>query len=329
MRKSIGTMFSTLLCIFLCTSVAFASNSMGKPGAGDTAIVVAHFGTTVSSAMQSITNITDKVKEAYPETEVRITFTSSIIRSIWKERQTESKKWLDQGIPEEVLYVKNFIATIGDLLEDGYTNIIVQPSHMFYMEQSHDLHQYVNGLASIRTMKDRWKPIDNLVMGRPALGMPGDVYSYHEDVEAVCKTLAGDVAAAKKAGATLVYMGHGNEHWSTGIYAETQKKMREMYPEVTTFVGVVEGAPALDDFIGHIKYAKSKKVILKPFMIVAGNHATNDMAGPEDDSWKSILTKEGYKVDAVLQGLGSNDDFAKIFIDHIADAAKERGLKLK
>jgi sirohydrochlorin cobaltochelatase len=137
------------------------------------------------------------------------------------------------------------------------------------------------------------------------------------------------VKQAREEGAILLYMGHGNEHWSTGIYAETQKKMREMYPDVTTFIGVVEGTPALEDFIGHLKYAKTKKVLLKPFMIVAGDHATNDMSGPEEDSWKSILTKEGYEVNPVMQGLGSNDEFARIFVQHIADAANERGLHLK
>ena len=328
--KKIGSVVSSvLLTLFLCATGVFASGSMGMPGAGKTAIVIASFGTTVPSAVKSITNITDVVQKAYPETEIRITFTSNIVRSVWKERQAEPQQWLDQGIPEEVLYVKNFIATIGDLLEDGYTNIVVQPTHMFFMEQSHDLRQYVNGLASIRTMKEKWKPINNIVMGRPALGMPGDVYSYHEDVESVCKTLAADAEAAKKAGAALVYMGHGNEHWSTGIYSETQKKMRDMYPDVAIFIGVVEGAPSLNDLMSHIEYAKTKKILLKPFMIVAGDHATNDMAGPEEDSWKSILTKEGYEIDAVLLGLGSNNEFAELFVERIADAAKERALNLK
>jgi len=329
MKKSTVIIMSALVGVFLCGAGALASGSMGMPGAGKNAIVIASFGTTVPSAVKSIINITETVQKAYPETEIRITFTSNIIRSVWKQRQAEPQKWLDQGIPEEVLYIKNFISTIGDLLEDGYTNIVVQPTHMFFMEQSHDLRQYVNGLASIRTMKAKWTPIDNLVMGRPALGMPGDVYSYHDDVEAVCKTLARDAEAARKAGAALVYMGHGNEHWSTGIYAETQKKMREMYPDVATFIGVVEGAPALDDFMSQIKYAQTTKILLKPFMIVAGDHATNDMAGPEEDSWKSLLLKEGYEVDAVLEGLGSNDEFAELFVERIADAAEERGLSLK
>lgn len=329
MKRSISLVFLVLLYLLICNAGAFASGSMGIPGAGKNAIVLASFGTTVPSAVSSITNISDIVQKAYPKTEVRITFTSNIIRSVWKKRQAEPQKWLDQGVPEEVLYGKNFIATIGELLEDGYTNIVVQPTHMFFMEQSHDLQQYINGLASIRTMKEKWKPINTLVMGRPALGMPGDKYSYHDDVAEVVTTLKNDFKQAKEQGALLVYMGHGNEHWSTGIYGETQKKMREMYPDVASFIGVVEGEPTLEDVINHLKTSQNKKILLKPFMIVAGDHATNDMAGPEADSWKSILVKEGYEVNAVLEGLGSNDAFAKLFVDHIADAAKERGLELK
>ena len=328
--KSIGTVLClVMLVLLLSINGALGSGSMKKPGSGKNAIIVASFGTTVPEAVGAITNITDTVRQAYPGTEVRTTFTSNIIRSIWKERQAEADKWISQGIPEEVLYVKNFIATVGDLLEDGYTNIIVQPTHMFFMEQSHDLSQYVNGLASIRTMKPRWKPIDRIVMGRPALGMPGDQHPYHEDVEAVCKTLARDAEDARNADASLVYMGHGNEYWSTGIYAETEKKMRNMYPDIKTFIGVVEGAPALDDLLARLQDEPNKKIILKPFMIVAGNHAVNDMAGPEVDSWKSILTSEGYTVEAKLEGLGLNNDFAALFVDHIADAAQDAGIELQ
>lgn len=330
MKKYMQIVVTTaVFALSLCITAEFASGGMSQPKESKNAIIVASFGTTVPSAVKSITNIVDKVKAAYPGTEVRITFTSNIIRSVWKKRQAEAQKWLDQGIPEEVLYVENVIATFGDLREEGYTNIIVQPTHMFFMEQSHDLMQYVNAMASIRTMKDKWRPFNTIVMGRPALGMPGDRYEYHADVDAAVATLAADAEMAKKEGAMLVYMGHGNEHWSTGIYSEVQQKMRKAYPDVATFVGVVEGHPSLDDFQSHLKYADTKKVILKPFMIVAGDHATNDMAGEEDDSWKSMLNADGYDVEAVMEGLGSNDKFAQLFVDHIADAAKERGILLK
>jgi sirohydrochlorin cobaltochelatase len=124
-------------------------------------------------------------------------------------------------------------------------------------------------------------------------------------------------------------MGHGNEHWSTGIYGEVQQKLREVYPDVVSYVGVVEGYPSLTDLLPAIKAGAAKKVMLKPFMIVAGDHAVNDMAGPEADSWQSFLTAEGFTVETVLTGLGENNAFARLFVDHIADVATERNIILK
>jgi len=320
----------TILFILLLLPVA-AGTVLGsnKPHSeGKTAILIAGFGTTVMPAVEGITNILDTVRKAYPGTEVRITFTSNMIRRIWKNRRVDAQKWLDKGVPEEILYVKNIIQTMGDLQEDGYRKIIVQPTHMFFMEQSHDLNAYIRSLSSIRTLKDKWRPFDVITVGRPALGMPGDKFSYHDDIAAAVKTLAADVKQAQKEGAMLLYMGHGNSNWSTGVYSETQKKMREVYPDVKTFIGVVEGAPGLEDLLGHLRNSKTKKIILRPFMIVAGNHAVKDMAGPAADSWKSVLVKEGYEVSAVMEGLGNNDEFAKLFVDHIKDAADQRGIEL-
>ena len=332
MSDRVKRLFFGFLFIALLTSSTGASAKVlqqTSKGSGDTAIIIASFGTTVPTAVTAIMNIYNKTKEAYPETEVKIVFTSNIIRSVWQERQGEAQKWIDMGIPREILFIKNIISTIGDLREEGYRNIIVQPTHMFYMEQSQDLKSYVDAIASIRTTKDKWRPFDILTMGRPALGMPGDRYDYHEDLAKAVKTLAEDAELAQKEDALLIYMGHGNNHWSTGIYAEMQKKMREAYPAVKTYVGVVEGMPGLEDLLPAIKHADTKKVILKPFMIVAGDHAKNDMAGEEADSWKSILTKEGYEVYPVLQGLGSNNAFARIFVDHVNDVAKENNITLK
>lgn len=325
--KSKSIIPSIFIMLFLLFPMAMASNYAAPKE--KTAIVIASFGTTVPSAIKSITNIVERVKKAYPGTEVRVTFTSNIIRSVWRKRQNDPQKWLDLGIPREILHVENIISTLGDLRDGGYRNIIVQPTHMFFMEQAYDLKAYIDAFNSIETMKKKWKPFNSIVMGRPALGMPGDVYSYHDDVAAAVKTLAADVKMAEEEKAMLIYMGHGNEHWSTGIYAETQKKMREMYPDVHTFIGVVEGAPALEDFLDQLKQSQNKKIVLRPFMIVAGDHAVNDMAGPEEDSWKSILIKEGYAVQPVLEGLGSNDQFADLFVRHIADAAGEKNITLQ
>lgn len=325
-------LFAKVVLISLCAlhlGAVAASASGNGPTEGKTAILLASFGTTVPSAVKSLDNITQQVRKAYPGTEVRVTFTSNIVRAVWKKRRLEAQKWLDQGVPAEILNVKNIIQTMGDLQEDGYRKIIVQPTHMFYMEQSHDLQSYISALGSIKTLKAKWRPFDTVVMGRPALGMPGDKYSYHDDVDRVVKTLASDVEMARKEGASLVYMGHGNENWSTGIYAETENKLRKAYPDVPIFIGVVEGSPSLDDFLTQLKGTKTKKVILRPFMITAGDHATNDMAGADKDSWRSVLTAAGFAVQPVLEGLGSNQAFAALFVANIADAAGEENLALQ
>ena len=319
----------SLFFLILNVGSAVASGKTAKPAEAKTAILLASFGTTVPSGVLALDNIARQVRKAYPGTEVRITFTSNTVRSVWKKRREDAQKWLDQGIPVEILEVRNILQTMGDLQEDGYRDIIVQPTHMFFMEQSHDLAGYIGALASIKTLKAKWRPFDNIVMGRPALGMPGDTYSYHTDIDRVVKTLGADAAMAEKEGATLLYMAHGNENWSTGIYAETEKRMRQVYPQVETFIGVVEGTPSLDELLAGLQRAGSKKIVLRPFLITAGDHAVNDMAGDGKGSWKSILTAAGFTVQPVLAGLGSNDAFAALFVENIADAAKERGFVLK
>jgi sirohydrochlorin cobaltochelatase len=322
-----GNIMKKLKLIVLITALGliFSSHLYAK-----TAIIVASFGTTVPKAVQSIVNITSRVKAAFPDTEVRVVFTSNIIRSIWEKRSENPKKWTDKGIPEEILFTKNLLSTFGDLKSQGFKDVIVQPTHLFHMEQYHDLIQYVNAIKSIKTIRDKWKPFNKIALGRPAMGTVGDVYPYHDDMKLAAKTFASDVSLAEQKGAALVYMAHGNEVWSTGLYVELQQLMRETYPEVKTFIGSVEGYPSLEDIKKHLSHYTPKidKILLKPMMIVAGDHATNDMAGDEADSWKNVLTKAGFDVEIILEGLGSNNQFADLFIDHIKDAAKASGINL-
>lgn len=330
-------MFIILLGVMMsCASVSQISATAQKQEHGNnkiddgrTAIVLACFGTTEPNGISSIINIQQKVKNAFPNIPVKITFTSNIIRSVWKDRQAEAEKWLSQGIPNEVLYIKGIISTFGELQEKGYTNIIVQPTHIAHMEQYQDLLSYVQAMNSIKTVKTKWKPFKKIAIGRPALGTIGSQYDYHDDMKIALETLDKDVALAKKQKAVLVYMAHGNEHWSTGIYCEAQKMMREIYPDIQTYIGSVEGFPSLDDVVKSVEHAKLDNIVLKPFMIVAGDHAINDMASDEEDSWKSVLIKRGFKVFPSLVGLGSNDSFAEIFVQHIKDTAKDNGIKLK
>jgi len=110
--------------------------------------------------------------------------------------------------------------------------------------------------------------------------------------------------------------------------------MRQTYPGVKIFIGSVEGYPSLEDVLEDVKKnlnhftPKIDNILLKPMMIVAGDHATNDMASDEEDSWKSVLSSAGFKVETILLGLGSNNLFADLFVDHIKDAAKASGINL-
>ncbi|MCF6247177.1 MAG: sirohydrochlorin cobaltochelatase [Desulfobacula sp.] len=314
-----------LVVLIVVLGLVFSSHLYAK-----TAIIVANFGTTVPEAVTSIDNITSRIKLAFPDTEVKVVFTSNIIRSVWEKRSKNPQEWIDKGISEQIIFTKNLLSTFGELKSLGFKDIIVQPTHLFHMEQYYDLTQYVNAVRSIKTIRDKWKPFNKIALGRPALGTVGDIYPYNEDLKKAVATFANDAALAKKKNAALIYMGHGNELWSAGIYTELQHMMRQTYPDIKTFVGCVEGFPGIDDVVKGLNHSTPKggNVLLKPLMIVAGDHATNDMAGAEDDSWKSILTRSGFKVEVILQGLGSNNQFADLFIDHIKDAAKASGIDL-
>jgi sirohydrochlorin cobaltochelatase len=288
------------------------------------AIVLANFGTTYPSALKAIITIRDKVVKAFPEAKVKVAFTSNIIRKIWRKRRTDKEFLKKHGAEfKEFLTVKGPLATIADLQDEGYRVIIVQPTHIYAGEEFADLTAYVEGLNSIKTIKPKYSPFVKLALGRPALGAPGILHDYHEDMTVAAKTLKPDVDLARENGAALVYMGHGNEYYSTGIYAEFQQVMRKMYPGVKIVIGTVEGYPSLSDVVSELKKIKPAKVVLKPMMVVAGDHANNDMAGDDDDSWRKIIEKLGVKVIPILRGLGENEKWAEIYVKHIKDAAKD------
>lgn len=317
-----------LLCV--CVSLLFlgmANSGMAMKKNSKKAIVLANFGTSYLSALKAITNIRDEVKASFPGVEVKVAFTSNIIRRIWHNRRNDLVFMKKHGVEfKEFLTVKGPLATIADLQDDGYSVVIVQPTHIYSGEEFADLKSYVGGLNGITTIKKKFMPFKHLVIGRPALGTAGIVHDYHKDMEVAAKTLKEDVELARKNGATLIYMGHGNEYYSTGIYAEFQDVLRRMYPDVKIFVGTVEGFPSLSDVVAEFKIAKPAQVILKPLMVVAGDHANNDMAGEEDDSWKKEIEGLGIKVVPVLRGLGENGNWAKIYVDHIRDAIKDNGV---
>jgi sirohydrochlorin cobaltochelatase len=308
---------SCTLALLLCLP-ALAGH--GAATAPRQAIVLAAFGTSYPDALKSILNVKTKVEKAYPGVPVRLAFTSNIIRKIWQERRDDAG-WIkaNPGIPADVLGVKTPLATIADLQDQGYRDIAVQSLHVFAGEEFENLKALMFGLESIHTVKAKSAPFNALRLGRPALGMPGDVYPYTEDIAAAVATFKADADTARTMGAALLYMGHGNDFYSTGIYAEFQAQMNKAYG-IPVFAGCVEGYPSFDDALAGLKASGVKKVLLKPLMVVAGDHAANDMAGDEDDAWKVMLTKAGFTVTTELEGLGSNDAWAELYVQHLKDA---------
>ncbi len=326
MKRTI--VLTLILTLILSVQLATAGDHQVKPKNG---IVLAMFGTTVEPALRGLLNIKEKMEKAYPSTPVRIAFTSNIIRKVWQKRAADpAYVKAHPEVPYEILHAQGPLATIANFQDEGYTNLIVQPTHIAPAEEFLDLSTYVTAIASIDTIKEKFKPFNHLVIGRPMLGTFGDSHPYDKDIEVAAKAMKEDIERAKKAGAALVYMGHGNDYFpSGGSYLQFQHVMNETYPEVTTLVGTVEGYPAFDQVLEVLKEKGIKKVVIRAFMIVAGDHATNDMAGPEEDSWKSMLVKEGITVEPYLHGMGENDKVAAIYVRHAAEAAADAGIELK
>ena len=323
------TIFSAviLLCLFLVQTVAAGEHKVEHKNA----IVLAMFGTTVEPALQGLLNIKDKLEQSYPGTPVKIAFTSNIIRKIWQKRAADPayvKAHAD--VPDEILHAQGPLATIANLQDAGFDSIVVQTSHIAPAEEFLDLSSYVEALAGINTIKARFKPFHKLVIGRPMLGTFGVTHPYEEDIKTAVAAMKSDALRAKKEGAALVYMGHGNDYFpSGGSYLQFAHEMNQAYPDVRVIVGTVEGYPGLDQVVQQLKDAGITKITIQPFMIVAGDHAMNDMAGPDADSWKSVLEKEGITVLPYLHGMGENDAVAEIYVRHAADAAEDAGIVLK
>ena len=329
LRKLSENLVLLLVALFLAFGAAGVQAApMGKKVVADKKVVVlAVFGTSHENGLSGILNIQAQVQKDLPGIPVRLAFTSNIIRRIWQERRQDPGYGPKHPeVPGEILNVKGPLATIADLQDQGYGYIIVQPTYISSGEEFADLDAYVQGLNSIKTVKERNMPFKRILLGRPALGTYGLEHEYRKDIEQVAAIVAPDVEAARKEGRALVYFAHGNEHYSTGVYMEFEQAMRKRYPGVRIYVTMVEGFPGNDRLFAELAADKTKKVLLKVFMTVAGEHAQNDMAGPEPDSLKSLLEARHIDVAVSPAGMGESDGFAAIFAQHIKDAMSDAGM---
>ncbi len=318
-----------LFCLLTLILPAMDVLAMKKSPA-KTAIVIAAFGTTYPKAVDSLLAIVRDVEVRYPKTPVQMAFTSNIIRKKWHGRAADRDyRKAHPEVPEYFYRIKNLLGTLADLQDAGFKTVIVQPTLLTHGEEYLDAQAYVDGLLSIQTVKDHWRPFEKIALGRPLMGTWGDKHPYAEDLKNLVAALAPDAELARSTGATLVYMGHGNEHLSTGLYYELEELMNRRYPQVKSRIGLVEGHPGFAEVMEKLKRDGNEKLLLKPLMVVAGDHASKDMAGEEAVSWKSQLAAADFQVQPVMQGLGDNPEVRQLFLNHLQDAAAEAGIELR
>lgn len=284
---------------------------------GENELLVVSFGTSYNdSRVEDIKGIEDALQEAYPDWAVRRAFTAQIIINHVQARDGEVIDNMQQALDRAV--------------ENGVKNLVVQPTHLMhgaeYDEMAEVLEQYQDKFESV-------------AIAEPMLGEVGDDATViNEDKAAVAQAVADaavqeagfdSMEAAAEDGTAFVFLGHGTSHTAKVSYSQMQTQMEELGFK-DAFIGTVEGEPedtACEAVIEKVKEAGYKKVILRPLMVVAGDHANNDMAGSEEDSWKSMFEASGSfdSVDAQIAGLGRIDAVKQLYVDHTKAAIDSLG----
>ncbi len=263
-----------------------SSSTAESSAAADKALLVVSFGTSYNDNRDlTIGGVENALQQAFPEYEVRRAFTSQIIIDKLKER--------------DGLSIDNVTEAMDRLVADGVREVVVQPTHVM------SGYEYDDVVAEVTPYQDKF---DSLKVGRPLL-----------DADADYDELAAAITAATKEydaeGTAIVFMGHGTEHEANAAYAKLQEHISAA-GHGNYFIGTVEATPSLDDVLALVKDSGAGKVVLLPLMIVAGDHANNDMAGDEEGSWKNAFEQEGFEVECVLKGLGQYESVQKMFVTH-------------
>lgn len=279
-----------LLVLALASPQAFAH---GQPKPDKKALLLVAFGTSVPKAWAAFDAIDRDMRKAFPGVEVRWAYTSKIIR---EKVAKEQKKTLDSPIMA--------LAKLGD---DGFTQVAVQSLQTIPGEEYEGLMKTAQAFAGLP------KGIRQIEMGAPLLCST-------EDVEKVAQALLESLPK-RGPGEAVVFMGHGTKHPANIYYPGMQFALSQKDP--LAFVATVEGWPALDDAVKALSDKGVKKTLLVPFMAVAGDHAHNDMAGKEDDSFASVMKKAGIATVPVLRGTGEVEALRALWVAH-AKAAFDR-----
>ncbi len=290
----------------LDTGDASKDDPRNQDDIGENELLVVSFGTSYNdSRVADIKGIEDALQEANPDWSVRRAFTAQIIINHIQARDGEKIDNMDQALERAVA--------------NGVKNLVVQPTHLMHGAE------YDEMCEAIEAYRDKFESVS---IAEPLLGEVGsDATVINADKEAVAKAItAAAVAdagfesldAAKDAGTAFVFMGHGTAHVAKVTYSQMQVQMQTLGYE-NVFIGTVEGEPeetSAEAVIEAVKAAGYTNVVLRPLMVVAGDHANNDMAGSEDDSWKTMFEAAGFSVDCQIAGLGEIADVQALYVAH-------------
>ena len=296
----------------LDTGDASLDDPLNADGIGEKEILVVSFGTSFNdSRVADIKGIEDAIQAAFPDWSVRRAFTAQIIINHVQARDGEAIDNMEQALDRAAA--------------NGVKELVVQPTHLMHGAE------YDEMMDALDAYRDKF---DKIAVAEPLLGEVGtDATVINADKEAVAKAVVADAAAdagfadaaaAAKEGTAFVLMGHGTAHVAKVTYSQMQTQMGKLgYDNV--FIGTVEGEPeetACEAVIEAVKAAGYKNVILRPLMVVAGDHANNDMAGSEEDSWKSLFEADGSfdSVTAQIAGLGSIAEVQDLYVAHTQTA---------
>ena len=268
------------------TGDASLDNPRNADGIGKDELMVVSFGTSYNdSRRQTIGAIEQALEDAFPAWSVRRGFTSQIIIDHVKSRDKEVIDNVDEAIKRAS--------------KNGAKRLVVQPTHL------------MNGYEYADLEKELTKNSD--AFEKVALGKP--LLTSDEDFTKVAQAIIDFTAEYDDGNTAIVFMGHGTEADSNKVYSTMQAELAKLGKE-HYYVGTVEASPSVDDVLAEVKKGNYKRVVLEPLMIVAGDHANNDMAGDEKDSWKSKFSAEGYEVKCILSGLGELKPIQNLFVEH-------------
>ena len=290
------------------TGDASEDDPLNEDNIGENELLVVSFGTSFNdSRAKDIGGIEKALQAAYPDWSVRRAFTAQIIINHVQARDDEKIDNMDQALQRAV--------------DNSVKNLVVQPTHLMHGAEYDELTE------AVESYKDKFESVK---IAEPLLGEVGtDETAVNEDKAEVAEAITSEAVktagfdsldAAKEDGTAFVFMGHGTSHTAKISYSQMQTQMNDLgYDNV--FIGTVEGEPedtACEAVIEKLKNAGYKKVILRPLMVVAGDHANNDMAGDDDDSWKSQFEASGAfdSIDTQIAGLGGIDAIQQIYVAH-------------